>query len=242
MKMKMKMKYNCWLFGLCVLASSLCAEPLHWVRVPVDGAAFAASGVAVETASGRALADLPSTTPTLSLSRTPAHYTELIAEVAAEHDIDPLLVQSVVAVESAYRHDAVSPKGAIGLMQLMPETAARYGKHALMVPRENLEAGVTHLGGLIQRFGRVELALAAYNAGEGAVARHGGVIPPYPETQLYVQKVLGHYKKLKADPSSRLIGENYRAAKNTPSPVNKSGDVGQLWQLLIGGSSNAADG
>ncbi|WP_312978165.1 lytic transglycosylase domain-containing protein [Atlantibacter sp.] len=207
----------CWLL-LCLLAGSLCAEPLRWVRVPADGRIPV---VTKEMPGGSVPAG------------DPARYKALIAEVAGQHRLDPLLVQAVVAVESAYRHDAVSEKGAIGLMQLMPATAARYGKYALTVPRDNLEAGVTYLGTLLQRFGRLDLALAGYNAGEGAVDRYGGRIPPYPETQRYVEKVLDYYQSLKQDSS------NEKSAASTPDPG--LGDMGQLWHLLTGGSSNAAN-
>lgn len=207
----------CWLL-LCLLAGSLCAEPLRWVRVPADG------GIPAVTKE----------TPVVSVpAGDPALYKALIAEVAGQHRLDPLLVQAVVAVESAYRHDAVSEKGAIGLMQLMPATAARYGKHALTVPRENLEAGVTYLGELLQRFGRLDLALAGYNAGEGAVARYGGRIPPYPETQRYVEKVLDYYQSLQQN------APNEMPAAARPAP--ELGDMGQLWRLLTGGSSNTTN-
>ena len=97
-------------------------------------------------------------------------------------------------VESRYRPRARSPKGALGLMQLMPATAGQYGvrtEQALLDPHVNIEIGVQHLRSLVDRFGdRLDLVLAAYNAGEGAVARHGHQVPPYAETREYVRKVL----------------------------------------------------
>jgi soluble lytic murein transglycosylase-like protein len=99
----------------------------------------------------------------------------------------------VIAVESNHNPRAVSPKGALGLMQLMPATAARYAVADPFDVRENLRAGATHLRRLVDRYaGDITLALAAYNAGEAAVQRHGG-IPPYPETQRYVPAVLARY-------------------------------------------------
>jgi hypothetical protein len=113
---------------------------------------------------------------------------------ARRHSLDPDLVQAVVAVESGFRPDAVSPKGAQGLMQLMPYTARALGVKDTFDPAANLDGGTRYLRALIQRYGGdVTRALAAYNAGEGAVARHGGV-PPYPETLAYVRKVLERAK------------------------------------------------
>jgi soluble lytic murein transglycosylase-like protein len=98
-------------------------------------------------------------------------------------------VKAVALVESGFNPDAVSPKGAQGIMQLMPSTAKRYGVRNAFDPLENLRAGTMHLRSLLDEFdGDVRLALAAYNAGSGAVRRHGGV-PAYPETQEYVRKI-----------------------------------------------------
>jgi hypothetical protein len=118
----------------------------------------------------------------------------MVVEAARRHSLDPELVQAVVAVESGFRPAAVSPKGAQGLMQLMPATARSLGVRDSFDPVSNLDGGTRYLRGLIQRYdGDLKRALAAYNAGEGAVARHGGV-PPYPETMAYVRKVLQRAK------------------------------------------------
>jgi transglycosylase-like protein with SLT domain len=118
----------------------------------------------------------------------------LAVEAARRHSLDPDLVRAVVAVESGFRPDAVSPKGAQGLMQLMPYTARALGVKDSFDPAANLDGGTRYLRALIARYdGDVTRALAAYNAGEGAVARHGGV-PPYPETVAYVRKVLERVK------------------------------------------------
>ncbi len=104
--------------------------------------------------------------------------------------MDPVLVHAVIGAESAFNPWAVSRKGAQGLMQLMPRTASALGVRDSFNPRDNIEGGVRHLRYLLDRYsGNVSLALAAYNAGEGAVDYYGG-IPPYPETQQYVQKIL----------------------------------------------------
>ena len=123
-----------------------------------------------------------------SLEGTP--YDEIIAALSEAHGVDPMLVKALIQVESNYKPRARSPKGAMGLMQLMPSTAREYKVRNPFDPKANIEAGIKHLKGLIDRFGdRVELALAAYNAGEGAVKKFNGV-PPYRETRDYVSKIL----------------------------------------------------
>lgn len=115
-------------------------------------------------------------------------YREIIEKVSAEQGVDPKLVRAVIQVESAYRQRARSRKGAMGLMQLMPETARQYGVVDPYDPASNIEAGIKHLKALLEKLPR-DLALAAYNAGEAAVQRFRG-IPPYPETRAYVASIL----------------------------------------------------
>jgi soluble lytic murein transglycosylase-like protein len=121
-------------------------------------------------------------------------YGKIIYDIAVRHSINPHLVAALIHVESAFNPRAKSSKGAYGLMQLLPETARRFGltkKKDLFDPKKNLEAGVRYLKWLADRFGGdAEKILAAYNAGEGAVQRFGG-IPPYQETQSYVQRIFG---------------------------------------------------
>ena len=124
-------------------------------------------------------------------------FTPRINSLAQKYRLDPDLIHAVVTMESAYDPRALSKKGAVGLMQLMPGTARRYGVSDRENPEQNVRGGVRYLRDLLLQFRSVSLALAAYNAGEGAVQRHGNKIPPYPETQRYVYKVLTHYKKLK---------------------------------------------
>ena len=120
---------------------------------------------------------------------------KLINEVAAEVRISPALLHAVIATESRYNSDALSPRGAIGLMQLMPETALRFGAPDPYNPRDNVLAGANYLKFLLKLFGNdVELVLAAYNAGHNAVLRAGNRIPEYPETQAYVPKVLAYMR------------------------------------------------
>lgn len=126
----------------------------------------------------------------LSATAKPTDLAEMVEAAARRHNLDPELVRAVVAVESGFRPDAVSPKGAQGLMQLMPRTARSLGVKDAFDPADNLDGGTRYLRALVTRYGGdLRRALAAYNAGEGAVARHGGV-PPYPETLAYVRKVL----------------------------------------------------
>lgn len=117
--------------------------------------------------------------------------TALIEHYARINDVAPALVAAVVSVESGFNPHAVSSKGATGPMQLMPATAARYGLTNPGDAAQNIDAGVRHLKELlVHHHGNVALALAAYNAGQGAVAKYGGRIPPYRETMLYVPAVL----------------------------------------------------
>jgi len=125
---------------------------------------------------------------------TPIDLERLAAEAARRHGLDPALVRAVVAVESGFQPQAVSPRGAQGLMQLMPATARELGVADPFDPAANLDGGSRYLRSLVARYdGDLGKALAAYNAGMGAVARHGGV-PPYAETRRYVQNVLGRYQ------------------------------------------------
>lgn len=114
----------------------------------------------------------------------------VVAPIAARYGLDTELILRVIEAESGGDPRAVSPKGAMGLMQLMPETARALGVSDPFDPQQNLEGGIRYLSHLMRRFGDARLALAAYNAGPGTVARYGGV-PPFPETQRYLEKVLG---------------------------------------------------
>jgi len=120
----------------------------------------------------------------------PSYYDRLIIRMASEHALDPALVKAVMHVESAFNPYATSKRGASGLMQLMPETAAQYGVTDIYDPVQNVSAGVQYLKHLMERYGnRPRLVLAAYNAGPKAVARYKGV-PPFSETRKYVKKVM----------------------------------------------------
>ena len=129
-------------------------------------------------------------------------FARLIDGAAREAALDPALVHAVIAVESAYNQKARSPKGAIGLMQVMPATASRYGvADPSKSPEANLRAGTRYLSELMELFeNRLDLVLAAYNAGENAVLRYGQRIPPFRETQQYVPAVLAKYREWQEPP------------------------------------------
>jgi len=125
-------------------------------------------------------------------------YAESIRRAARAHGLDPALLAAVAAVESGFDPHAVSHKGAQGLLQLMPATARRFGVQDSFDPEQNVEGGAKYLGWLLKRFsGDLELALAGYNAGEGTVDRYRG-IPPYAETEQYVDRVLARTASLRA--------------------------------------------
>ncbi len=124
----------------------------------------------------------------------PAQIREMAVQTAHKYGVDPQLVLAVVQQESGFRADARSPAGAMGLMQLMPATARSLGVDPLE-PAEAVDGAARLLKSHLQRFGATELALAAYNAGPGAVTKHGG-IPPYKETQTYVRRVLEYQKAM----------------------------------------------
>ena len=159
----------------------------------------------------------------------------LMRDASVLHGIDYELLQALIAAESGYDSQAVSPKGAIGLMQLMPPTAERYGVKAdkktplaqkLTDPKINIRAGATYLKDLIKMFpGQLELAVAAYNAGEGAVQRAGNKIPNYPETKNYVKTVMQMYTYLKP-----------------PNAVVEARPGGRVRMEMMGGAAGATSG
>jgi soluble lytic murein transglycosylase-like protein len=193
----------------CSLLPALAAEgPLPAPAPTPASAPRIASVVRVDARSGR----LIRTVAIASSAAGPAARSRAWSEVAAtidgyvrqtaeKYEVDPLLVRSVLQVESNYNPGAVSPKGARGLMQLMPATARRFAVRDSFNPWENIDGGVRYLKYLLTMFGDRRapetLALAAYNAGEGAVLKHGGV-PPYQETALYVGKVAKKWQEARA--------------------------------------------
>ena len=152
-----------------------------------------------------------------------------LREASHEHGVDLELLQALIATESGFDPQAVSPKGAVGLMQIMPATAQRYGVNAdrkapialkLTDPRTNVRTGTRYLRDLIRRYpGQLDLALAAYNAGEGAVQRAGNRIPNYRETQNYVKTVMQLYGMLKPPAMAAAAGKApVRVQMQLPAP------------------------
>ncbi len=140
-------------------------------------------------------------------------YDLIISRIAQKYDVDPELIHSIIRAESNYDSRAVSPKGAVGLMQLMPDTAKEYGVKDRYDPEENIEGGVKYLKVLLQTYDQKDdLVLAAYNAGPEAVKKHKG-IPPYPETIQYIQRVKSYWNP----------GQSLKINKKIYSFRNKSG-------------------
>jgi soluble lytic murein transglycosylase-like protein len=137
----------------------------------------------------------PSPLPQTSARNTPQALDFLIVRLAQKHAVDSALVRAVIEIESNFNPNALSRKGAMGAMQLMPATAASYGVTNRADTAQNIEAGIRHLKYLLALHdGNIALALASYNAGQGAVKKHGQRIPPYPETMLYVPAVLAKFQ------------------------------------------------
>ncbi len=136
-----------------------------------------------------------------SLMARATQYDSIIEKAALSAAVEPNLLRAVIVVESGFNSRAVSKRGAVGLMQLMPATAIRFGVSNPYDPKQNVHAGARYLKFLIDRFGQdVRLALAAYNAGEEAVDRNGGRIPQFAETMVYVPRVMKIYRMLAEQP------------------------------------------
>src|SRR5271165_4306278 len=157
--------------------------------------------------------------PAMSIDRDGAE--KLVKEAAERHNVDPALVRAVIETESNWNSSAVSRKGAGGLMQLIPTTAQRYGANDVFNPQQNIDAGVRYLKTLLERYnGNLELSLAAYNAGEGAVYRAHG-IPAYRETRNYVHKVQDAYFR----PGSGRAPDLFTNARAIHRDVDASGRI-----------------
>ena len=163
---------------------------VHYSNQPPEHLAYKIVGEKTPGKLVRTLKTSKKTSKTRSRSKTP-RYAGIIQRVASAYDLSPELVKAVVKVESNYNHKAVSPKGAKGLMQLMPATAKRFGVEDTFDPEQNITGGVKYLHYLFNEFGdeNLDLVLAGYNAGEHAVRKYGNKVPPYKETQQYVKKV-----------------------------------------------------
>src|SRR5881392_9327 len=177
---------------------------------------------AVRPFSGTLISETTPTSPAVStevskslegFSTGDAKVDSFIVESAARNGVDPLLLYSIMHRESSFRRMAVSPKGARGLMQLMPGTAARFGVANIFDPRQNIEGGARYVRFLLDTFdGDVRLALAGYNAGEGAVMKYGNRVPPYSETQEYVRLISERYELMR-DPSTARVAPRVSRAQ-----------------------------
>lgn len=160
-------------------------------------------------------------TPKSQLAALP--YNDFVMAHARRVKLDPALIHAVILVESNHNPQALSPKGALGLMQLMPETGLRFGVRDRGNPAENIRGGTTYLRWLVDHFkGDLRLALAAYNAGEEAVIRYGYKIPPFLETAIYVPKVLAEYKRLRGP--TTMFGPQIRELPDG------------TWQVMVAGT------
>jgi len=164
------------------------------------------------------------------IQRTPnvKKYEAMVIKEARLQQLDPALVKAVIAVESAYDPAAVSSKGAIGLMQLIPETAERYGIKLIADPKSNIGGGTRYLKDLLGMFGgNLSLALAGYNAGEGAVRQYNNAIPPYPETQQYVKLVMQFYEYFGGRAGRMTRGADGRIRLTLPGRRNMPAAAGE---------------
>ena len=191
--------------ALLVLCAGLCASPAPvfadiYKYVDQHGVVHLSdrSGGAGWVLIMRGGKKLKSAAPSSSYRQNRRRYARLIDQIANKYRLDRALVHAIVKAESAYNASAISKKGAVGLMQLMPGTARRYGVRDRYNPAQNVQGGVRYLRDLLFRFNDVILALAAYNAGEGAVQSHGNKVPPYQETRTYIRRVLTYYKEFRA--------------------------------------------
>ena len=169
------------------------------------------NGVMMSTVAARNITEIKP----IEISTNNRSIDSLIEAAAVRNGIDKKLMMAVMKQESSFNPRATSYKGACGLMQLMPATAARFGVRNIYDPEQNIEGGARYLRFLLDTFGgSVELALAGYNAGEGAVMKYGNRIPPYAETQDYVRKISAHYARL-------TNGEYTKVAMSTVAPSAK---------------------
>ncbi|MCR4301430.1 MAG: lytic transglycosylase domain-containing protein [Sulfuricaulis sp.] len=194
------MRYSFLLPVLVALLSAACFEPvaagiysftdtngiLHYTNKPNNS----------QYASMKLVGYLPERSDHRVRSTNLMRFSPLVEKAAREHEVDQGLLHAVITVESGYDPHAVSRKGAVGLMQLMPQTARRYGVRNIRDPDQNIQGGARYLRDLMGKFNNdLSLTLAAYNAGEEAVALHGNRVPPFRETRMYVPKVLDVYRR-----------------------------------------------
>jgi hypothetical protein len=204
-------------FALVAQQCGVLAEPAQVRRSPILGVYDRGASTTIRMAPEPEAVEPPSPlmkAPAAPLSRDGQRVLALVPALTAaarEHGLDPLLLHAIAHVESRHNAGAVSPVGARGVMQVMPATGQRFGvvdpERALLNAETNVRAGAAYLRTLRERYGNdMRRVLAAYNAGEGAVDKHGGV-PPYPETQAYVRDVLAVYQRLREEFTASPEGE-----------------------------------
>jgi soluble lytic murein transglycosylase-like protein len=193
------------------------------------------NGASSATANPANLVKIPA--PMTRISSGNAAIDGMVAEAAGIHGLDPYLILSVMRQESGFNRNALSPKGASGLMQLMPATASRFGVRNIFDVRENILGGAKYLRWLLDRFnGDVRLALAGYNAGEGAVEFYGNRIPPFSETQNYVRAIYSRYVGLRSNLAPLAV-----AAVETPRVSDAAKEkIPSYNQIIIFNSSQNA--
>ena len=220
--------------GLCLGMLAFCGKPASAQIVKVvdnSGRQFFVNAeppaqIKVAPARSRAAIYMPEQAsftgrgrPAMSIDRDGAE--RLVREAAERHNVDPALVRAVIETESNWNSSAISRKGAVGLMQLMPTTAQRFGATEFYSPQQNVDAGVRYLKTLLERYnGNLDLALAAYNAGEGAVDKAHG-IPAFRETRNYVQKVQNAYFR----PGSGRLADMWISPRAIHKDVDPSGRI-----------------
>ncbi len=193
----------------------------------------APSNAATNEASASAV-KIPAVALNARVTSGNAEIDAIISQAAKQFALDPYLILSLMRQESSFNRGAISPKGASGLMQLMPATAARFGVKNIFDVRENIFGGTRYLRWLLDRFnGDVRLALAGYNAGEGAVEFYGNKIPPYTETQNYVRIIYGRYASLRLGTAPQSVA--VEPAKIALPPTEK---VQNYNQIIVFTSSN----
>jgi hypothetical protein len=208
-----KMMYICFVLTLVMLAAS----PMRAAEAESNASPQSYKTVVkVDPRTGKLVRTQVALRPPAAAPATPASIRELVEKTSRAHNVDPLLVDSVIRVESDYNPNAISPKGAEGLMQLMPPTARMLGVNDSFDPAENIEAGVKYLKYLQDLYKDDRLALAAYNAGPAAVDRFKQ-IPPYPETRKYVENVGKKYGEARNAAVQKADSE--KAAQSMAAPV-----------------------
>lgn len=191
--------------------------PLIWTRGDLKTYSFPAQSALRPQPSRPLASEVP--------PRITPPYDQLIDSVAQEHHLDPRLLHAMIHVESRYQQNALSIKGAVGLMQVMPATGERFGYTDLSNAPNNLRAGAAYLKWLLNHFDHnLELSIAAYNAREGAVKKYGRQIPPYPETRDYVSRVMTRYREgpMTFPASNRTSKPGTRATKKPSAALHSA--------------------